>query len=247
VTSAQNLVKCVNRAGFKVDTIILESLASSRAVLTNDEKELGVVHIDLGGGTTDVIVHLDGAPYYTSVVPIGGQQVTGDVSIMLKTPLESAERIKRQAGCCYMELVEDNEPVIIPGVGGRPPLTIERRNLCSIIQPRMAEIMTMVRDKIQKKGLLKSLGGGVVLTGGGALMPGAVDLAQDIFGMAARIGRPVAAQGLSERFRAPEYATGVGLVIMGAQEVEAEAGEPAPREKSGMLDSIGKWFRNFFE
>jgi cell division protein FtsA len=247
VTSAQNLVKCVNRAGFKVENIILESLASSRAVLTADEKELGVVHIDLGGGTTDVIVYLDGAPYYTSVVPIGGQQVTGDISIVLKTPLESAERIKRQAGCCYIDLVEDNEPVIIPGVGGRPPLTIERKNLCSIIQPRMAEIVTMVRDKIRKKGLLKNLGGGVVLTGGGALMPGAVDLAQEIFGMAARVGRPAGGAGLAEKYRGPEFATVVGLVRMGAEQLEPEAGQPAPKERRGMFESLGKWFRNFFE
>ena len=121
VTSAQNLVKCVNRAGFKVSDIVLESLASARSVLTEDERELGAMLIDLGGGTTDILIYREGAPYYTSVLPVGGAQVTGDLSIMLKTPTESAEQIKHEAGCCYMPLVEVGEPVIIPGVGGRPP------------------------------------------------------------------------------------------------------------------------------
>ncbi|MFW5689504.1 MAG: cell division protein FtsA, partial [Spirochaetota bacterium] len=126
VTSAQNLVKCVNRAGFKVSDIVLESLASARAVLTEDERELGALLLDLGGGTTDMLIFREGAPYYTSVLPVGGAQVTGDLSIMLKTPTEAAEQIKQDAGCCFMPLVEAGEPVIIPGVGGRPPASIPR-------------------------------------------------------------------------------------------------------------------------
>ncbi len=248
VTSAQNLIKCVNRSGFRVNGVVLESLAAARAVLTKDEKELGVVLIDLGGGTTDILVYADGAPYFTSVISIGGAQVTGDLSIMLKTPVEAAEQIKRESGCCYMPLAEDHEPVIIPGVGGRPPLAVERRHICSIIQPRMAEILGMVKEKIEKKGLLSNLGGGVVLTGGGALLPGTVDLAQDIFGMAARIGQPSDLGGLRNEYQHPDYATAVGLVLYGASVAQVEGRDVPVKERSaGMMDAIGKWIRNFFE
>ena len=248
VTSAQNLVKCVNRAGFKVDEIVLESLAASKAVLTADEMELGVLLIDLGGGTTDIILHLDGAPYFTSVLPVGGSQVTGDLAIMLKTPNESAERIKREAGCCYAPLVEEeSEPVIIPGVGGRPPLAVQRGEICGIIEPRMMEIFQMVRERIEKKGYLKHLGGGVVLTGGGALLPGAVELAQEVFETAARVGQPGNLGGIGSRYQSPEFATAVGLVLygdeVGAPGVEFKTPEAAP----GFLHGLRNWIRNFFE
>ena len=143
VSSAENLIKCVNRAGFRVHEIVLESLASSEAVLTEDEKDLGVLLIDLGGGTTNVLVHVEGAPYHTDVIAIGGQQVTSDLSIMLKTPVEAAEKIKRDAGSCFMDLVDGDEEVIIPGVGGWPAASIPRKEMCRIIQPRMTEIFSI--------------------------------------------------------------------------------------------------------
>lgn len=248
VTSAQNLVKCVNRAGFKVDSIVLESLAASRAILTREEQELGVLVIDLGGGTTDILVHIDGAPYYTGVLPVGGAQVTNDLSIMLKTPAEAAERIKREAGCCYAPIVEEAEPVIIPGVGGRPPLQAKRADIAGIIQPRMAEILTMVRDKVQKKGYLKRLFGGVVLTGGGALMPGVVELAQEVFHTAARIGMPGNYGGVSDVYRSPEYSTGVGLVLFANETMGPERRETLSKPRSGgVLAGLRTWLRNFFE
>ncbi|MFP4373631.1 MAG: cell division protein FtsA [Spirochaetaceae bacterium] len=248
VTSAQNLVKCVNRAGFKVESIVLESLAASRAVLTREEQELGVLLIDLGGGTTDMLVHIDGAPYYTSVLPVGGAQVTNDLSIMLKTPMEAAERIKREAGCCYLPMVEEGEPVIIPGVGGRPPLQAKRSDIANIIQPRMAEILTMVRDKVQKKGYLKRLFGGVVLTGGGALMPGAVELAQEVFRTAARVGMPGNYHGVADIYRSPEYSTAVGLALFAEEAMGHESNETSVKPKSGgMLTGLRSWLRNFFE
>lgn len=246
VTSAQNLVKCVNRAGFKVDQIVLDGLASAGAVLTKDEKEMGVLLLDFGGGTTDILVYKEGAPYYTSVVGLGGAQVTSDISIMLKTPTESAERIKREAGCCYVDLVEEDEPVIIPGVGGRPPLSIQRRGLAEIIQPRMEEIFAMCREKLEKKGYLGSIGGGVVLTGGGALLPGAVDLAQEVFGTAARVGRPTQVKGLVEQFQQPDMATVIGLIQFAAVDMEAPI-EPVGRNGEGALSALRKWFSNFFE
>jgi cell division protein FtsA len=249
VTSAQNLVKCVNRAGFKVDGIVLESLAAAGAVLSHEEKELGALLIDLGGGTTDILVYIEGAPYFTNVIPLGGSQVTGDLSIMLKTPVETAEKIKRESGCCHYSLVEPGEEIIIPGLGGRPPLAVARKDLCSIIQPRIAEIFSMVREKVDKKGYLKRLNGGVVLTGGGALLPGAVELAQDIFGYAARIGIPHRLGGLVEEYQNPEFASAVGLVLYGAEQVgpEKKEGGFKDRPQPGKISSVRQWFKNFFE
>ncbi|MFP4509599.1 MAG: cell division protein FtsA [Spirochaetaceae bacterium] len=247
VTSAQNLVKCINRAGFRVNQMVLDGLAAAGTVLSTDERELGVLLLDLGGGTTDMLVYSDGAPYYTGVVGIGGAQVTNDISIMLKTPVESAERIKCEAGCCYVDMVEENEPVIIPGVGGRPPLSIQRRGLAEIIQPRMEEIFGMVREKLEKKGYLRSIGGGVVLTGGGALLPGAVDLAQDIFGTPARIGRPMDRQGLPAVYQKAELATAVGLVQYAAAHMDPIRSDVGRREGGRTLHTLGKWIRNFFE
>ena len=248
VTSAQNLVKCVNRAGFKVSDIVLESLAGGRAVLTDDEQELGVLLIDLGGGTTDMLVYREGAPYYTSVLPVGGAQVTGDLSIMLKTPTDAAERIKQDAGCCFMPLVEAGDPVIIPGVGGRPPAAIERKELCRITQPRMAEILAMVRERIEPKGYLPHLGAGVVLTGGGALLPGVTELASEIFGTSARIGQPGNLGGIGSVYQTPKYSTAIGLVLYAA--ARGAPGDAATSEDagdSGVLKGVRRWLRNFFE
>jgi cell division protein FtsA len=246
VTSAQNLVKCINRAGFKVNDIVLESLAGAEAVLTQDERELGTLLIDLGGGTTDILVYRDNAPYFTSVLPVGGSQVTGDLSIMLKTPTESAEAIKREAGCCFTDLVETGEPIIIPGVGGRPPASIERMEIARIIEPRMLEVFTMVKKRIEPKDYLRHLGAGIVLTGGGALLPGAVELAQEVFGTSARIGQPGNLGGIGAAYQSPEYSTVVGLALHAASRTEPLpiAGE---KSESGFMPGLKRWFRNFFE
>lgn len=248
VTSAQNIVKCVNRAGFKVNDIVLEPLASSKAVLTQDEKELGVLLIDLGGGTTDVLLHLEGAPYHTEVLSVGGDQVTSDISIMLKTPLEAAEKLKVQAGCCYAPLVQEDEEVHIPGVGGRPPRTIMRSGLAEIIQPRMAEILGMIREQIERKGYLNILGGGVVVTGGGSLLTGTAELATEIFNLPARTGYPVKLGGLVEEYYNPRYATGVGLVLSGAAGHDVGYMDTSSSEKtfSSVWDRMRNWFKEFF-
>jgi cell division protein FtsA len=248
VTSAQNIVKCVNRAGFKVNDIVLEPLASSKAVLTGDERELGVLLIDVGGGTTDVLVHIEGAPYHTEVLAIGGEQVTSDLSIMLKAPLEVAEKVKKEHGCCYVPAVLEDVEVAIPGVGGRPPRKIGRRRIAEIIQPRMAEIFGMVREQVEKKGYLHHLGGGVVLTGGASLVGGAADLAAEIFGLPARVGYPVRLGGLVAEYASPMYATGVGLVLHGAsreasEPFELEAGEGA---FTSTWERMRRWFKDFF-
>ena len=248
VTSAQNLLKCVNRAGFRVNDIVLESLASSRAVLSADEKELGVLLIDLGGGTTDILVYLDGAPYHTGVVPVGGEQVTSDLSIMLKTPLESAERLKKESGCCYLPMVESAEEVIIPGVGGWPSAAIPRQKICGIIQPRMAEIFKMVKEQMIRKDYLKHLGGGVVITGGGSLLPGTLELAQQIFGLPTRLGYPIPVGGLTGEYNSPMYSTAVGLVLYGFENTEvAGPGRPAARKnRDGVGSRFREWMKEFF-
>ena len=258
VTTAQNLVKCVNRAGFKVDRLMLQSLAAARAVLTNDEKELGCLLVDLGGGTTDVLVYSEGAPYFSSVLPVGGAQVTNDLSIMLSVPMDAAERLKRESASAWIETVEPDETVIVPGVGGRSPAETPRRKLSSIVQPRMEEIYGMVRERVEKMGYWDRIKGGVVLTGGGALMQGAPELAQEMFQMPVRIGNPITLGGLVEEYRSPLYATAVGLVLLGAESAEPpdqksqRSGDrqSKPRSKSeggeGFFGRITDWIREGF-
>ena len=245
VTAAQNLVKCVNRAGFEIESIAFSSMAAAEAVLSQDEKELGVVVVDIGGGTTNVLVYLEGAPYHSVVLPVGGSQVTGDLSIMLKTSTESAEHIKRTAGCAYMPLVEDGEPVIVQGVGGRPPIQRTRKQICEIIQPRMGEILVMVRDKLERARLLDRIAGGIVLTGGGALLPGVVELAQDIFNVGGRVGEPGRHGGLVDRYQSPEFATVVGLVLHAGRFGQPHAA--SLKEKRGSKGGLKKWMKSFFD
>ncbi len=250
VTSAQNLLKCVNRAGFRVQDIVLESIASSKTVLSNDEMELGVLLIDLGGGTTDVLVHLDGAPYHTDVIAIGGNQVTSDLSIMLKTPVEAAEKIKIESGCCYYPLLENDDDIVIPGVGGWPAASIPVKEICRIIQPRMAEIFQLVKEQMMKKDYLKHLGGGVVITGGGSMLKGTVELAREIFDIPARIGEPTRLGGLTKEYGSPVYSTAVGLVLYGAEEFKSEsisaAGNSGKNSDNSFFNKLKGWMKEFF-
>jgi cell division protein FtsA len=228
VTSAQNLVRCVNRAGFKASGLVLQSLAAARAVLSADEKELGCLLVDLGGGTTDVLVYADGAPYFSASVGVGGAQVTNDLSIILNVPMDAAERIKRESGSCYIDQVELDDYVIVPGVGGRAPQELPRAKVAGVIQPRMDEIFRLVRERVEQMGHWRVIKGGVVLTGGGALMPGAADLAYEVFGLPVRIGTPSILGGLAEDYRNPLFATAVGLVQLGAERI----GPPPPDARS---------------
>jgi cell division protein FtsA len=258
VTTAQNLVKCVNRAGFKVDRLMLQSLAAARAVLSTDERELGCLLVDLGGGTTDVLVYSDGAPYFSSVLPVGGAQVTNDLSIMLSVPMDAAERLKREQASAWAESVDPEETVIVPGIGGRAPVETPRRRLASIVQPRMEEVFGMVRERVEKMGYWNRIKGGVVLTGGGALMQGAPELAAEMLGLPVRVGNPIALGGLVEEYRSPIFATAVGLVLLGAEESMPEEGRgqrPAERpgkakaklpEGRGAASRIADWIKKGF-
>ncbi len=256
VSSAQNIIRCINRAGFKADDIVLEPLAAAAAVLSRDEQELGVLLVDIGGGTTDTLAYLDGAPYLTNVLALGGDQVTSDISIMLKTPLEVAERLKHEAGSCHpaglpaglpADLEDDEIEASIPGVGGRPPRTIKRSRLTEIIRPRMTEVFGMVKDQLDRAGYLKLLSGGVVLTGGGALLPGAAELATDVLGLPARIGNPKPMGGLVEEYRSPQFATGVGLVMYGHGKRHPEQFDMDTSESGydSVWDRMKRWFREF--
>ncbi|MDA8408984.1 MAG: cell division protein FtsA [Treponema sp.] len=233
VTTAQNLVKCVHRAGFQVDRLMLQSLAASRAVLNADEKELGCLLVDLGAGTTDILVYADGAPYFTSVVPAGGAQVTNDLSIMLSIPMDAAEKMKREEASCWLASVDPAETVVVPPFGGRGPEEVPRRRLAGIVQPRMEEIFRLARERVEKMGHWKHVKGGVVLTGGGSLMQGSLELAGAIFGLPVRLGTPYTVGGLVEEFRSPEWATGVGLVLLGAESLGVDTGKGGENRKGG--------------
>lgn len=245
VTSAQNLIKCVNRAGFRVDNVILQALASSKAVLRPEEKDMGVLMIDIGGGTTDVIVNYESAPYHTDVVPIGGKQITNDLSIVLKIPFDIAEKIKLESGCCYEPLVEE-EDIVIPSVGGWPATYISRKKICEIIQPRVAEIFLMVKKHLERKNYLKLLNSGIVITGGGSLMPGVAQLAGEIFNLPVRIGYPAGCGGLVEEYRNPMYSTAVGLVMFTDEMREKFDKKVTLSNEINFFGRFKNWVKEFF-
>lgn len=249
ISATENIIKCVNRGDFLVKEIIMESLAVSECVLTNDEKELGVLLIDIGGGTTDVLLHYGGSPYFTSVLSMGGDLITNDISQVLKTPMASAENIKIQFGCCYRELVEENCDVIIPGVAGRPPVSVEKDFICEIIESRVSELFQLVKHEIAEKGYLNKFSGGVVITGGSSLLPGVAELATEVFGVQTRVGFPQGLPGLSEELRHPGFSTAVGLILFAgksmAEKGERETDVQDTRKKEG-LSSLKRFFKHFF-
>ncbi len=225
-TAIQNISKCVERAGYSVGNIWLKTLAATESVMMQDEKNLGSILIDLGGGTTDVMVIVEDAPVCTCSIPVGGSLVTNDIAVVKGIPLSVAEDIKINHGCCYPDMIQHDEGVIIPGIGGRDPEEISRMELAEIIEPRMEEIFAMVRDTIVAKTNLTQLSGNIVLTGGGALMEGVVELAQDIFQTTAvRIGTCSNLGGIEESYRTPDFATAVGLVLVNKNEIGKKSGK----------------------
>ena len=212
LSSTDNIVKCVNRGNYYVEEIVLESLAVSESVLTKDEKELGVLLVDIGGGTTDILLHYGGAPYYTNVVPMGGDIFTNDLSKVLNTPILSAENIKLKEGCCVASYVDPEAEIIIPGIAGRPPVTVTKKHISEIIEARSCEMFNIIGSELKKKGYGAKYPGGVVLTGGSALLPGIADLATEILGVQTRIGLPQGIAGLTEELRHPGFSTAIGLI-----------------------------------
>jgi len=252
-TGAQNLIKCVNRAGFRVRDLILQTLAAGKAVLTQEEKDLGVALVDLGGGTTNVLVYSGGAPYSINTIPAGGNQVTSDISIIKNISFETAEKIKLDSGCCWEPFLEEDDDIIVPGVGGRAPQAIPKSQILAIIRPRMEETFKLVKEKLEKLIFSRPLGAGVVLTGGGAQLLGAADLAAQVFNLPVRVGFPLPVGGLVEEYRSPAFATAVGLVLEGFERERREdtgpGGDSRSRGQGGasIWEKLRIWFdREFF-
>ena len=217
ITSAQNIIKCANKAGLDVDDIVLEQLGSSEAVLTTEEKELGAAIIDIGGGTTDLIIFANGAIKHTAVVSLAGSHVTSDISMGLRTPLEEAEKIKIRYGCALTAMVRKDETIEVPSVGGRKPRVLSRQTLAEIIEPRAEEILTLVHHEVGKTEYSSLIASGIILTGGSALLEGMPELAEQIFNLPVRRGTPIGIGGLVDLVNSPMYATGVGLVLYGSR------------------------------
>jgi cell division protein FtsA len=219
VTSTQNVIKCANRCNLQVADIVLSSLGSAHAVLEDDEKELGVALVDIGGGTCDVLVYADGAIVHTSVVAaLSGGHVTNDLAALQRLPLETAEKIKRKYGCAWRDLVDDGDMMEVPSVGGRGPRTMPRKDLVDMIQPRVEEIFEHVKADLMRSGYYDGLAAGIVLTGGATSMEGMIEAAEHVLGLPVRRGQPTKIGGLVDVVRSPAYSTGVGLVMFGAQQ-----------------------------
>lgn len=247
VTAAQNLVKCIHGAGMDVADIALEQLASSEAVLTEDEKEIGVVLFDCGGGTTDIAVFSGGSIRYTENLTLGGDNVDRDIALGLSTPLAEAKKIKEKYGLCLAELVPPDEIIEVSGVGGRQARRISRRELAMIIEPRMEEIFELAKNEINKSGYSDLIPAGVVLTGGSIIMEGSVELAEKVIGLPVRRGIPKDIGGISDIIANPIYATGVGLVLYGARykgDKKLRIREENIFKK--IFDSMKNWFEEFF-
>ena len=249
VTSAQNLVKSVNRAGLEIEDIVLEQFASSKAALTDQEKEIGAVLIDIGGGTTDVIAFVNGKVRHTSVLGLGGNHVTNDIAVGLRTPTGEAERIKCRYGCACSELVEEDETIEVPSVGGRKPRVLSRQVLSEIIEPRMEEIFTLVKSDLKQAGFDETLlAAGVVVTGGASIMKGVPELAERIFDLPVRRGMPTNIGGLIDVVNSPIYSTGVGLVQYGI-EFDSLSKFQKPHDEHvfpRILARMKQWFKEFF-
>ena len=222
VTSIQNIIKSVNRVGLDINEIVLEQIAASEAVLSDDEKALGVALIDIGGGTTDIAIFSEGGIKHTAVLPVGGNYVTSDIATGLRTPLAEAERIKIKYGCAFMPLIPKDETIEVPSVGGREPREVSRQILGRIIEPRMDEILGMASKEIIRSGCEDILAAGVVLTGGAAILEGVPELAEQIFNMPVRRGCPTGIGGLTDVVNSPLYATGVGLALFGSRNIARE-------------------------
>ena len=244
LSAVQNIVKCVNRCGLEVDDVVLEQLASSHAVLTQDERELGVCLVDIGGGTTDMAVFTEGAIRHTAVIPIAGDQVTNDIAVALRTPTHHAEEIKLKYACALSQLASSDESIDVPSVGDRPARRLARQTLAEVVEPRYEELFNLVQAELRRSGFEEQIAAGIVLTGGTSRMEGAVDLAEEVFHMPVRLGIPQYVTGLSDVVSNPKCATGVGLLLLGRENMLAGQN----RASTGWtLDSLWQRMKSWFE
>jgi cell division protein FtsA len=236
-SAAQNIVKCLQRCGLEVEDIVLEQLASGYAVLTDDERELGICLVDIGGGTTDIAVFHGGAIRHTHVIPVAGDQVTNDIAISMRTPTQHAEEIKIKYACALSQLANPDETIEVPSVGERPPRRLARQTLAEVVEPRYEELFSLIRDELRRSGFEPQVAAGVVLTGGSAKMEGAVELAEEVFHMPVRLGVPQSVRGLGDVIRNPIHSTGVGLLLYARDKTIRGDEEP------GMGPGLGEVFR----
>jgi cell division protein FtsA len=246
-SAAQNIVKCVQRCGLEVADIVLEQLASSYAVLTDDEKELGICLVDIGGGTTDIAVFNNGAIRHTAVIPIAGDQVTNDIAVSLRTPTQYAEEIKIKYACALSQLANLDETIEVPSVGDRPPRRLARQTLAEVVEPRYEELFGLIREELRRSGFEDMIAAGIVLTGGSSKMEGAVELAEEVFHMPVRLGVPQHVRGLGDVVRNPIHSTGVGLLIYGkSMAVKSTEGLNAGPPIRDIWEKMQSWFRGNF-
>src|SRR5471032_2654246 len=247
VSAAQNIVKCVRRCGLEVKDLILQPLASATAVVSEDEKDLGVCLVDIGGGTTDIAIFTQGAIRHTGVIPIAGDQITNDIAMALRTPTKDAEDIKRRHGCALKQLADPQHMVEVPGIGERVARQLSRQTLAEVIEPRIEELYSLVQAELRRSGYEELLSSGIALTGGSSSMQGMVELGEEIFHMPVRIGQPQYHGALSEVVRNPRYATAVGLLLLGLQQqrhhdlAHAQLGSLA-----GLIERMKCWFKGNF-
>lgn len=247
VSAAQNITKCIERCGLIVDGIILEQMASSYSVLEQDEKELGVCIVDIGGGTTDIAVFIDGAIRHTAVIPIAGDQVTNDIAVALRTPTQYAEEIKIKYACALTQLAREDETIEVPSVGDRPPRQLARQTLAEVVEPRYEELLMLVQAELRRSGFEEMLAAGVVLTGGSSKMEGAIELAEEVFHLPVRLGVPQHVGGLVDVVRNPIHATGVGLLLFGNEQVSTGHSDSVISDGfKGMLARMKSWFQGNF-
>ncbi len=246
-SAAQNIEKCIQRCGLVVEDVVLEQLASSFAVLTDDEKELGVCIVDIGGGTTDIAVFSNGAIRHTAVIPIAGDQVTNDIAVSMRTPTQYAEDIKIRYACALSQLANPDESIEVPSVGDRPARRLARQTLAEIVEPRYEELFGLIRDELRRSGFEEVIAAGIVLTGGSAKMEGAIELAEEIFHVPVRLGIPGGVRGLSDVISNPIYSTGVGLLLYARDNaLPGRRGRSLAGNAKTMLERMKSWFDGNF-
>jgi cell division protein FtsA len=243
VNAAQNIEKCIRRCGLEVEDVVLQQLASGQAVLTDDEKELGVCLVDIGGGTTDIAIFTDGAIKHTAVIPIAGDQVTNDIAMALRTPTPHAEEIKIKYACALAKIAGENEMVKVPSVGDRADRDLSRQALAEVVEPRYDELFTLIQAELRRSGFEDLVAAGIVLTGGTSKMEGVVELAEEIFHMPVSIGKPQGFSGLVDIVKNPIYSTAVGLLLYSNQRAGDREWSGAGAGQEGVIDRLKKWFK----
>ena len=247
VSAVENITKCVRRCGLEVKDVMLQPLASALAVLNDDEKELGVCLMDVGGGTTDLAVFTGGAIRHTAVIPIAGDQVTNDIAMTLRTPTKEAEELKLRHGCALRQLADPNDVIEVPGVGERGPRKLSRQMLAEVIEPRIEELYTLAQSELRRSGLEEMLSSGIVLTGGSALLQGMVELGEEVFHLPVRVGVPAYVGGLADVVRSPRYATAVGLLLDGREQfLRAQQARAGQAGLTNIAERMKHWIKANF-